>query len=767
MKKFLVSMLLAWLVASVAASTGLVSQGSSPEIVFIDFPKQIPADGSKVSGFVGFKDPDGDLSRAEFTVVQAKDFQPFTLDLRMLRGTKEGVFEFTLSTTTAQQVVLRVTLVDEAGNRSQPQEFSFEAIGIGAILQVSPTSLSFSSEVGRNPPSQTIQITNAGSGTLSWSASADQPWIGLNPSSGMAPSIVTVSINAAGLAAGSYSGRITIAAPGAQNSPTVVIVNMTLRPLTPPAALEVSPTQLEFRGQEGGSNPVAQILTVRNTGEQLLTWAAQVNKAWLRVNPASGNLQRRESVQVYVYADLAGLSSGTYEAQITITAPGAQGSPAIVLVTLVIESQRLPDLVIALGRLPSQAQPGETLQIENTVKNQGTANSSRFRVGVYLSLDRNWDKTDLLLEARTVDNLAPGAISTDTTIVRIPNDLFNRPAFQPGTLFVIVVADDQDQVKESNEENNIATAALTIQRRAIAPRLVQTIFVGVKGPTGVSVAPDGKRVYVAAGEGSSLVVVDAEARRVSELIRLRGFPQDVAVTPDGRFAYVTSSGNANEVLVVSTSTNRLVASIGNTLLPVGLAVTPDGKFVYVATYRGVAVIDTNSQKLKELIEMGIDEIRAGVAVTPDGKQVLIAQRTSDSIAVIDTSTNRIVRTISVGDAPWGVTVAPDGRFAYVTNPGSNNVSVINLSSLRVEATIDVGIVPADIRVTPDGNYAFLANFHSHDVTVLDLVARKILTTLRDPLLGGQTWGVAISRDGRFVYVTNNGPNTLWVIETGY
>jgi hypothetical protein len=219
MKKFLVSMLLAWLVASVAASTGLVSQGSSPEIVFIDFPKQIPADGSKVSGFVGFKDPDGDLSRAEFTVVQAKDFQPFTLDLRMLRGTKEGVFEFTLSTTTAQQVVLRVTLVDEAGNRSQPQEFSFEAIGTGAILQVSPTSLSFSSEVGRNPPSQTIQITNAGSGTLSWSASADQPWIGLNPSSGMAPSIVTVSINATTLTAGSYSGRITIAAPGSSEQP--------------------------------------------------------------------------------------------------------------------------------------------------------------------------------------------------------------------------------------------------------------------------------------------------------------------------------------------------------------------------------------------------------------------------------------------------------------------------------------------------------------------------------------------------------------------
>lgn len=370
MKRFFVSALLAWLAVSAAISTSLVSQGSSPEIVFIDFPKQIQADGSKASGFVGFKDDDGDLSRAEFSVVQAKDFQPFSLDLKHLKGAKEGVFEFQITTTTPQQVTLRVILIDEVGNRSQPKEFSFEAVGTGAILQVIPISLSFSSEAGQNPPAQTLQIANAGTGAMSWDANADQPWIALNPTNGTAPSTLTVSINTTGLAVGNYVGRITIRALGAQNSPAIVIVSLALRPSAPPAVLGVSPLRLEFRGQEGGSNPVAQTLTVRNSGEQPLAWTAQVSQGWVRLNPGSGSLQGRESVQVYVYVELAGLSTGTHQAQITITAPGAQGSPVIVGVTLIVERSAVlsvtPLQLTFSGKAGQANPPAQSITIRNS-----------------------------------------------------------------------------------------------------------------------------------------------------------------------------------------------------------------------------------------------------------------------------------------------------------------------------------------------------------------------------------------------------------------
>jgi hypothetical protein len=225
-----------WLASVLLALSGLVlwasgQAGSAPQITLLDFPKEIKADGTPVSGFIFFKDPDGDVVRAEFLVVQATDFQPFSLDLKV-KGAKEGVIEFQISTKTPQRVVLRAVLVDEAGNRSAPWEFAFEAVG-PAILRVSPTNLSFSSEEGRDPPSQMVQVTNVGGGTLIWSASADQPWIKVSPSSGATPSTVAVSVSVTGLTAGSYSGRITITAPGAQ--PVIVVVTLTLTPRPSPS----------------------------------------------------------------------------------------------------------------------------------------------------------------------------------------------------------------------------------------------------------------------------------------------------------------------------------------------------------------------------------------------------------------------------------------------------------------------------------------------------------------------------------------------------
>ena len=60
---------------------------------------------------------------------------------------------------------------------------------LAPALAVNPTSLSFSGSAGgSNPAGKNVSITNGGSGTLTWSASADQPWVTLSPSSGSAPS---------------------------------------------------------------------------------------------------------------------------------------------------------------------------------------------------------------------------------------------------------------------------------------------------------------------------------------------------------------------------------------------------------------------------------------------------------------------------------------------------------------------------------------------------------------------------------------------------
>src|ERR1017187_7736588 len=115
-----------------------------------------------------------------------------------------------------------------------------------ATLAASPASLQFAWTVGGDAPAaQSVQIANAGTGTLAWTATASDTWITVSPASGTAPSTLSVSVSAAGLSAGTYTGSVQIASAGASNTPASIGVTLTVTEA--PAALAVAPTALTFQ----------------------------------------------------------------------------------------------------------------------------------------------------------------------------------------------------------------------------------------------------------------------------------------------------------------------------------------------------------------------------------------------------------------------------------------------------------------------------------------------------------------------------------------
>jgi Domain of unknown function (DUF4082)/Bacterial Ig domain/Viral BACON domain len=95
-----------------------------------------------------------------------------------------------------------------------------------AILSVSPSSLTYFGAISLNPRSQNIQITNTGTGSLNWTASATSPWLGLSAASGLAPSTIAATPNTSGLAIGSYNNTITVSSPDVTNSPATLGVSL-------------------------------------------------------------------------------------------------------------------------------------------------------------------------------------------------------------------------------------------------------------------------------------------------------------------------------------------------------------------------------------------------------------------------------------------------------------------------------------------------------------------------------------------------------------
>jgi hypothetical protein len=162
--------------------------------------------------------------------------------------------------------------------------------GPTGTISLSPSTLTYSAtEGGSNPESQILHVSNAGDGSLDWSAAVDAPWLTAVPVTGVSTGEtdnVTVAVNTAGLAAGSYTATITVAAAGASNTPQTVAVAFEL--VEPAPVISRSPASLTFSGVEDESNPASQTLGISNAGGGTLSWAVSDDQGWLSLSPTSG-----------------------------------------------------------------------------------------------------------------------------------------------------------------------------------------------------------------------------------------------------------------------------------------------------------------------------------------------------------------------------------------------------------------------------------------------------------------------------------------------
>jgi uncharacterized protein (TIGR03437 family) len=229
-----------------------------------------------------------------------------------------------------------------------------------ATLSVSAATLQFAyTPPGALPAAQSFQITNSGSGTLSWTATANQTWISLSASSGTAsssaPSTVSVSISPAGLTPGSYTGSIQIAATGASNTPASI--GVTLVVTAAPPSLVLGSQSLSFQFTNGGVIPGGQNVSITNAGGGTLTWTASSNAYWLSVSAlsssgasvGSGSASGTAPSTLTLSLNPVNLAAGSYPGIVTVTAPGAIGSPAQISVTLVVKGTPPAPTIAGIG----------------------------------------------------------------------------------------------------------------------------------------------------------------------------------------------------------------------------------------------------------------------------------------------------------------------------------------------------------------------------------------------------------------------------------
>ncbi len=135
-------------------------------------------------------------------------------------------------------------------------------------IAVTPPTLAFAIQFGSgNPAPQTISVRNSGQSTLNYAITDDAAWLEVAPGSGTSTGeskVHTVSVNAGGLAVGTYSALITVADSKATNSP--LQVGVTLRLTAIPTNNEISVACVPSEGGTGTTISVP-ISVLGNTNE--------------------------------------------------------------------------------------------------------------------------------------------------------------------------------------------------------------------------------------------------------------------------------------------------------------------------------------------------------------------------------------------------------------------------------------------------------------------------------------------------------------------
>jgi len=218
-----------------------------------------------------------------------------------------------------------------ASNSPVTLPVTFNVTSPAFSLVASPNPMTFSSITGGTTPSQSLTVTTSPASSIPYTATASSTgnWLSLNTTGGTTGGTpLTVSVNPAGLAGGTYTGSISIAATGATNTPLVVTVTLNV------TTVSVAPGSLGFNFTTGGPAPGAQSLTLTSApGSVAYTASATSTGNWLAVTPTSGTTPATLSVSVTPGT----MAAGTYNGTVNITPAGAT-TPIAVTVTLTIAS---------------------------------------------------------------------------------------------------------------------------------------------------------------------------------------------------------------------------------------------------------------------------------------------------------------------------------------------------------------------------------------------------------------------------------------------
>ncbi len=281
---------------------------------------------------------------------------------------------------------------------------------------------------------------------------------------------------------------------------------------------------------------------------------------------------------------------------------------------------------------------------------------------------------------------------------------------------------------------------------------------------GLAISPDNQWLYVAGGQEGKIIVFDlATEQRIGEIdcntvINNRDYSSsyigDMVLSNDGKYLYAVDQMNFR-MIIIDTDKREIVNSVKVGRYPFGITLSPDETKAYVANVGMYEYEIAYSYQPNDP-----DETRIGFSVYPYLSEAAEKGIQSDTLTVPGLGDPNSPESFSV--------------FAIDLTPSQPEVMAKVKTGILIGEIMDEipavgGSSPNSVVATDD--YIFVSNGNNDCITVIDAqsnaVKQQIFLNLDErlkSLRGMIPYGLALSPDGKRLYVAESGVNAIGIID---
>jgi YVTN family beta-propeller protein len=207
-------------------------------------------------------------------------------------------------------------------------------------------------------------------------------------------------------------------------------------------------------------------------------------------------------------------------------------------------------------------------------------------------------------------------------------------------------------------------------------------------PENVEARSGVRTALVMSTRGQAVTLIDTRTLRIERVLRGFSAPHIAAITPTGRYAYVTDDGSG-KLSVIDLRRRRVVRRVFVGLGAHHLTVSPDGRRTWVALGEDAhRIVVLNSSHVRHPRVFGRLVPRGeahDLAFTSSGARVWVTHSNSSRVDVYDARTRRLLKAFSGGAAPQHV--AFWAKRGYVTSGYGGTMQIRRARTARLLRTV--------------------------------------------------------------------------------